>query len=92
MVRIMHNGIPYYIDSANHTYAYGIDQTGARLHIGEYDPITTRVTLSPGWQELFESRMSAYRTSQAAARLRNDPAAKPQRTRKATVSKKATQA
>ena len=92
MVRIIYNGVPYYIDSANHAYFYGIDQSGSRLHIGEYDPTTTRVILSSEWHDLYKSREPAFKASQATARVRNDPATKPQRTRKATVSKKATQA
>lgn len=89
VLRVMYAGVPYYIDTANHAYAYGLE--GPRLHIGEYNPATERVTLITNWNELFEPRIVSYRNSQATTRLRNDPTTKPQRTRKATVSKKATQ-
>lgn len=90
VLRVIYGGIPYYIDTANHAYAYGLE--GPRLHIGEYDQATERVTLCTNWKELFEQRIVAYRNSQATTRLRNDPTTKPQRTRKATVSKKTAQA
>jgi len=89
MVRIIANGIPYYTDTANRAYMYGIDSPNQpRIQIGNYDPIKETVQLSVGWTELFEPKIAAYRLSQSTQRLRNDPAGKPQRTRKSTVSKK----
>ena len=89
MVRIIAKGVPYYTDSANHVYAYGIDQPGQpRLHIGEYNPATEHVTLGSSWEELFNERLAAYRTSCAGPRLRNDPAGTPKRSKRSAVPKK----
>ena len=71
--RVIAGGVPYYIDTANHAYAYGLDTTGQRLQIGEYDPIGQQVTLAANWQELLDERLAAYRAACAAPRLRVDP-------------------
>jgi len=71
--RVIAGGVPYYIDTANHAYAYGIDTTGQRLRIGEYDPLGQQVTLATNWKELLDERLTAYRAACAAPRLRLDP-------------------
>ena len=88
MVRVIAQGIPYYTDPAGHAYAYGIDQTGPRLHIGEYNSTTERITLNPGWNELFDARLGSFRISQAAARLRSEPTNQTKRTKRSGVAKK----
>lgn len=88
MVRVISKGIPYYTDTAGHAYAYGIDQTGPRLHIGEYSAATEQVTLNIGWEEHFNGRLGAFRTSQAAARLRSEPTNQTKRTKRSGVAKK----
>lgn len=88
MVRVISKGVPYYTDTAGHAYAYGIDQTGPRLHIGEYNSTTEQVTLNTGWSEQFDGRLAAFRTSQASARLRSEPTNQTKRTKRSGVAKK----
>jgi hypothetical protein len=88
MVRVIAQGVPYYTDTTGHAYAYGIDNTGPRLHIGEYDSTTERITLKSGWQEHFDARLASYRTSQGAARLRSEPTNHTKRTKRSGVAKK----
>lgn len=87
--RIIVNGIPYYIDTANNLYAYGLDTTGPRIQIGTYStPPDPTVTLTEGWSELIAPRLPAYRAAAASARLRIDPAATKQtRTKRSGISK-----
>ena len=73
--RIIIDGIPYYVDTANNLFAYGLDSTGPRVQIGTYDSTAQRVNLSTNWRELIDVRLPTYRTAAAAARLRIDPAA-----------------
>ena len=73
--RVIVDGIPYYVDTANNLFAYGIDTTGQRLQIGTYDSAAQRVNLTANWRELLDTRLPAYRASAAGARLRIDPAA-----------------
>jgi len=88
MVRVIAQGVPYYTDTGGHAYAYGIDNTGPRLHIGEYNSATERITLNAGWNELFDARLAAYRMSQGAARLRSEPTNHTKRTKRSGVAKK----
>jgi len=88
--RVIVDGIPYYVDTANNLFAYGIDSTGPRLQIGTYDSATQRVTLAKNWRELLDARLPAYRASAAGARLRIDPAATKQtRTKRSSGVSKA---
>ena len=88
--RIIVGDIPYYIDSANHVYAYGIESANkSYLQIGEYDPVNESVQLVENWQALFETYLPAYRTA-CVQRLRLDPSVvgKTIRAKRTTVPKK----
>jgi len=87
MVRVIAQGIPYYTDSAQRAYSYGLDPNQPRVELGVYNPATEIVTLNANWKELFDERIAAYRISQQP-KLRNDPAAKTTRTRKSTVPRR----
>ena len=83
--RVISHGIPFNVDAANNAYAYDITP---RIRIGDYDPTNELVTLTDGWQSLFDPKIAPYREACAAPRLRSEPTGQAKRSKRNIVPKK----